>query len=157
MNTLFNWLTAPLIWFIIGLILLLLEFAMPGLVTVFFGIGAWVVAIICLFIDIPINLQLVIFLLASMVSLLALRRWLKENLFRNRYASSEIEEQELAEFIGQRAVVTRTITPETKGRVEFHGTYWDAEAYETIPEGAPVEIIDKKNITLIVNSIKQEV
>ena len=51
-----------LIWFIAGLIMLLAEFAMPGLIIFFFGVGAWLVALICLFIDISINIQLIILL-----------------------------------------------------------------------------------------------
>ena len=56
-------LNIPLIWFILGLVLLLGEFVMPGLVIFFFGIGAWVVAILTIFFDISINLQLIIYLL----------------------------------------------------------------------------------------------
>jgi len=31
-----------LIWFFIGLVLLIAEFSVPGVILVFFGIGAWV-------------------------------------------------------------------------------------------------------------------
>jgi len=33
------------IWFIAGLVLILLEFVVPGVILVFFGAGAWVVAL----------------------------------------------------------------------------------------------------------------
>ena len=41
-----DWLTPELIWFLIGLVLIILEFGIPGVVTVFFGIGAWLVSFV---------------------------------------------------------------------------------------------------------------
>lgn len=152
MDTLNEWLKPQLIWFIVGFVMLLLEFAIPGVITIFFGIGAWIVAILCLFLDISLNTQLFIFIISSVLLLIFLRKWFKA-LFLGRSSTSEFEVEELDEFLGQKAVVTKKITPNTKGKIEFRGSYWKAEAYETIPEGAPVEIIDKNNITLIVKSL----
>jgi len=146
------WLKPHIIWFAIGIILIVLEFQIPGVITIFFGIGAWIVAILCLFLPLSINLQLIIFLLSSLVLLALLRRFLKTFL-DERFDTSGVGEEEMDEFIGQKAVVVEDITPDKKGKVEFHGTNWAAEAYETIPKGATVEIINKKNITLIVNKI----
>lgn len=39
------------IWFVIGLSLFLLEFIFPGLVLIFFGVGAWITAIIAYFLN----------------------------------------------------------------------------------------------------------
>ena len=150
--TIEEWLKPQLIWFIVGLIFLLLEFAIPGLITSFFGIGAWIVATLCLFLDISLNTQLLIFLFSSVLLLVSLRKWFK-TLFAGRDAPSQFEAESLDAFLGKKAMVTKEITPNTKGKVEFLGTYWDAEAYETIPEGAPVEILDKDNITLTVKSL----
>lgn len=152
METLNEWLSPHFIWLLIGLILLALEFVIPGLITLFFGLGAWLVAIICLVFDISLTFQLTLFLIFSLALLIFLRRWF-QNFFSHGYSASEIETREMVEFIGQKAIVTKKITPEAKGKVEFHGSYWDAEAYETIPKGSTVEIIDKKNITLIVNRL----
>mgnify|MGYP007118357041 CR=1 FL=1 len=38
--------SAELLWFLVGLILLLSELALPGFVIVFFGVGAWVTAVL---------------------------------------------------------------------------------------------------------------
>jgi len=65
------------IWAMVGLILLLLEFALPGLIIFFFGVGAWIVAATCFFVDIGINAQLSIFITSSVVLLIALRQWLE--------------------------------------------------------------------------------
>ena len=132
--------------------MLLAEFAMPGLIIFFFGVGAWIVALICLFIDISINLQLTLFLIASILLLLSLRKWLK-NIFVGRTGQKESADEILQEFVGEKAVVTREIDPQTGGKVEFHGTNWNAEADEMIDEGASVEIIGKNNITLKVKAL----
>ena len=34
-----------IIWVLVGLLLLLMEFAVPGLIIFFFGLGAWVVGL----------------------------------------------------------------------------------------------------------------
>jgi membrane protein implicated in regulation of membrane protease activity len=147
-----EWLKPELIWFIAGLIMLLTEFAMPGLIIFFFGVGAWLVALICLFIDISINLQLTLFLIASILLLVSLRKWLK-NIFVGRTGQKESADELLQEFVGKKAVVTREIDPQTRGKVEFHGTNWNAEADQIIDEGTSVEIIGKNNITLKVKAL----
>ena len=42
----------------------------------------------------------------------------------------QFETEFLEAFLGKKAIVTKEITPNTKGKVEFRGTYWDAEANE---------------------------
>ncbi|MDO9339567.1 MAG: NfeD family protein, partial [Bacteroidales bacterium] len=63
-----------LFWFVIGLGLFLLELVMPGFFIFFFGLGAWVTALVCLIGDPGTNLQIIIFAVISVLSLIALRR-----------------------------------------------------------------------------------
>lgn len=142
-----DFLRPEIIWFLVGLALIVLEFAAPGLVIAFFGVGAWVVAGVCLVTNIDINTQLLIFIVSSVLSLLLLRRWLK-GIFRGHIGSRQDITHNLEEFAGQRAVVTEKISPRLGGKVEFHGTNWLAQADEEIAEGTPVEIIKKDNLTL---------
>jgi membrane protein implicated in regulation of membrane protease activity len=152
MENLKDWLKPELIWFIAGLIMLLAEFAMPGLVIFFFGVGALIVALICLFADISINIQLTIFLIASILLLISLRKWFK-NIFVGRTGQKENTDELTQEFVGGKAVVIREIDSQTGGRVEFHGTSWKAKADEKIDKGTSVEIIGKNNITLKVKPL----
>ncbi len=145
-----NWESPEIIWFVVGLVLILLEFAIPGLITVFFGIGAWIVALICLLVPLPLNTQLFIFIILSILSLLFLRKWFRK-LFVRRLEAVQISTDELEDDItGQEAVVVARITPKKHGRVEFRGSTWNATAKETIAAGRTVKIIGKKNITLVV-------
>jgi len=152
MDAIKDFLKPEIIWFLVGLALLIMEFAMPGLIVAFFGIGACIVAIVCLITDIGINTQLVIFMASSVLSLLCLRRWLK-GIFLGHVKSKQDMTQDLQEFVGERAIVKEKITPKAGGKVELHGTNWIAEAEEEIAEGTTVEIIGKENITLKVKVI----
>jgi membrane protein implicated in regulation of membrane protease activity len=152
MDTIKDFLRPEIIWFLIGLALLIMEFALPGLIIAFFGVGAWIVALICLITDIGINTQLIIFIVSSVLSLLCLRKWLK-GVFLGHTVSKQNLKENLEEFIGQKAVVKEKITPKAGGKVELHGTNWIAEADEEIAEGTVVEIVGKDNITLKVKTL----
>ena len=155
MDAIKDFLKPELIWFLVGLLLLIFEFMLPGLIIAFFGVGAWLVALLCLLSDYvqgSINTQLIIFILASVLSLLCLRRWLK-GIFMGHIVSKQDMTENLEEFMGQRAVVIETITPKAGGKVEFHGTNWAAFADVEIAEGSVVEIIGKENITLKVKAV----
>ncbi len=153
MDNLSEWLKPELIWFLLGFAMLLLEFAMPGLIIFFFGIGAWFVALTCLFVDISINTQLSIFLISSVLLLVLLRKRL-QTIFIGRITSRQTSPESLDGFVGEKAIVTKQIAPGKDGRVEFHGSNWDAESDEFIEEGVRVEIVGKNSITFKVKSLK---
>ena len=152
METLKEFLKPELIWFLVGIILLVMEFALPGLIIAFFGLGACVVAIICLLTEIPLNAQLLIFIGSSVLSLLCLRKWLK-GIFMGHIKSKQNMTENLKEFIGERVIVKSKIIPKLGGKVELHGTNWQAEADEEIDVGAVVEITGKDSLTLKVKKL----
>ena len=137
------------IWFLIGLGLLLLELVLPGLVILFFGAGAWVTALVCAITDINLNIQILIFLLASLLGLVLLRKYLK-----NRFFSKKDEEaqDQLEEFIGKKARAVDAFS-KGEGKVEFKGTRWSARSSEPVSEGQWVTIISKDGLTLNVKPI----
>jgi membrane protein implicated in regulation of membrane protease activity len=109
--------TPQVIWFAIGFVSMVIEFATPGIVILFFGMGAWLVALLCLFIDLSINAQLLVFIASSILFLGFLRKWVKR-LFQVRVGPDRAQE-ELAEFVGGKAIVTKQITSKIKGKVSF--------------------------------------
>jgi membrane protein implicated in regulation of membrane protease activity len=155
MDVLKELLRPELIWFLVGLVLLLLEFTMPGLIIFFFGVGAWIVAALCFastYVHDSINMQLLIFLVSSILSLLVLRKWLK-GIFHGHTDLEQDLTQDMEEFVGQKAVVTTKISPKKGGKVELNGTNWKAESDMEIEEGVTVEVVSKDNITLKVRAI----
>ena len=135
-----------LIWFLIGLALLLLELVLPGLVVLFFGIGAWVTALTCAFFDIDLNFQILIFLVTSLLGLVLLRKYLKNRFFNRK--NDEIEDA-LEEFIGHTAKVVSDFE-DGEGRVEIKGTQWKAVCDEPLKMGQTVVIEKKDSLTLFV-------
>jgi len=139
------------IWFIIGLGLFLLELIIPGFVIFFFGVGAWVTALLCLIANPGINLQVIVFAVTSVLSLLALRSIIKKKFFFSREDRSEEVEDE---FTGKEAVALTGFGPGRIGKVEFKGTSWKAESESEVKDGQIVIIIDKDNFKLIVEPKK---
>jgi len=138
-------------WFVAGLVLFLLELIIPGFVIIFFGVGAWVTAIVCLIHDPGINTQIIIFAVTSVLSLAALRRLIQNKLFYSREPGSvDVDD----EFTGKEAVAKTTISPGKTGRVEFKGTIWKADSESDIKEGQSVIILEKDNFTLLVEPKK---
>jgi membrane protein implicated in regulation of membrane protease activity len=140
---------AAVIWFIIGFALFLLEFVLPGLILFFFAVGAWIVAILSLFFDLSINLQLIIFLVSSVLTILLFRKWVKKIIWTRKH-SSEIED----EFLGKTGKAETYISPGKNGKVDFKGTSWDARSENIIEPGENVTIIGNDSILLIVKSTK---
>lgn len=150
MDSLQEWLRPQFLWFGLGVVLLLMEFANPGVVLIFFALGAWLVALLCMTVEISLNLQLGVFVVSSVVLLLVFRNRIKGRINRPQPAAGGVDSDE---FVGGRALVTREIRSDRTGRVDYRGTTWEAESGERIPEGAAVEILDKENLTLTVKKI----
>jgi inner membrane protein len=140
-----------MIWFIIGLVLFLLELVVPGFVIFFFGIGAWVTALVCLISDPGINLQALIFGVVSVLALVGLRRIIQKKFFYSKDNRAEAVEDE---FTGKEAVALVDFTSGNKGKVEFKGTTWQAESGSEIKAGQTVIIIEKQSFKLIVEPKK---
>ena len=132
------------IWFLVGLGLLLLELILPGLVILFFGIGAWVTALVCAIADINLNWQIFIFLAASLLGLVLLRKYLKKRFFSK--TDKETQDQ-LEEFIGRKARAVDEFK-DGAGKVEFKGTRWTARSDEPVSRGQWVTIQSKDSLTL---------
>jgi membrane protein implicated in regulation of membrane protease activity len=139
----------PVIWFIIGFIFFILEFAVPGFILFFFGIGAWIVAILTLVMDVSLNTQLFTFLGSSAVTILLFRRWVKNIMFAKKH-SSELED----EFLGKTGIAETPISPGRDGKVDFKGTSWNARSEDIIETGERVTIVGNESIILIVKSNK---
>ena len=137
------------LWFIAGFIFFLLEFAVPGLILFFFAVGAWIVAILSLFYDFSINVQLIIFLISSLLTILLFRKWVKKMIWSKKLPT-ELED----EFIGKTGRAETSIAPGQNGKVNFKGTVWDARSDDIIETGETVTIMGNESILLIVKSNK---
>jgi inner membrane protein len=140
-----------LFWFILGLGLFVLELVIPGFFIFFFGLGAWVTALVCLIGNPGTNLQILIFAISSTLLLLALRRIIQKKFLNSKSTQSDNVEDE---FTGKEAIATIDFGGMKHGKVEFKGTTWTAESDSEIKEGQRVIIIEKDSFKLIVEPKK---
>jgi inner membrane protein len=134
-------------WFILGLGLFLLELIIPGFFIFFFGLGAWTTALVCLIGNPGINLQIIIFAIISVLSLIGLRRIIQKKFF---YSKSDRSEEVEDEFTGKEALAVLDFGGQQTGKVEFKGTTWTSESASEIKKGQRVIIIKKDSFKLIV-------
>ncbi len=142
---------AEIIWFVAGLIMILLEFTQPGLVIVFFGVGAWAVSLLT-YLDIleTLTSQLLVFGVVSLGLLLALRRWVKDKFYGHVGAKQNLNEN-LDEFTGKPVVVLQDVVPgKSGGQVEFKGTPWQAVSDHQLKKGETATIVEMDGLTLII-------
>jgi membrane protein implicated in regulation of membrane protease activity len=142
-----------LFWFIVGLGLFLLELIIPGFFIFFFGLGAWVTALVCLIggPDSITNLQIIIFAITSVLSLIGLRKIIQKRFF---YSKGNLSEEVEDEFTGKEAIAKADFGSDMNGKVEFKGTTWNAESKSAIKTGQRVIIIEKDSFKLIVEPKK---
>jgi membrane protein implicated in regulation of membrane protease activity len=137
------------IWAFVGLLFVGLEFAIPGLVIIFFGAGALITSLLTAILPglkESILLQVFLWLGASGLSLAVLRKYLSK-VFKGKTLVSDGSDPS-----GKTAEVIERITPDDPGRVHFQGTTWKATSYtETIEKGEPATILKQEGLTLIVS------
>jgi len=128
--------TPEVIWFLLGLGMILLEFLAPGIILVFFGAGAWIVALTTW-----INLtgswtsQLFTFAISSVLLLVLLRQRIRGKL-RGHISDDHNPDVNLDEFKGKIVLVTTSVVPgQTTGKVEYKGAAWSAESLEPLAPG----------------------
>ncbi|AFY73760.1 membrane protein implicated in regulation of membrane protease activity [Synechococcus sp. PCC 7502] len=135
-------LTAKVVWFALGITLLVLELLVPIptlLLAGVLGIGALVVAAILLVGNIPIALQLLIWVLISGFLGWYSRRFIPKGLGRIRDADE--------------AVTIAEILPGQAGRVKYEGNSWKARCDDpktAIAINQKVYVLRRQGTTLIV-------
>ena len=140
-----------LVWFLCGLALILFELVAPGIILVFFGLGAWVTTVTTWAgLTTGLTSQLLVFAASSLVLLVLLRRWFRQRFF-GYVGGDQDPSRNLDDLAGREVVVTAAIAPGAPGRVEFQGTGWSARADVELAVGAPAVIERADGITLVVH------
>ncbi len=133
-------LTTPwLIWLLIGVALAFIELSMPGLIVIFFGVGALITSLALMVWTLDLNTQITIFISSSVLSLFLLRHWLKRVFYGQKSPGDRDGFDDFPR--GVRVKVTRDISPREQGRIAYRGADWYATAEEDIVTGTTVEIV----------------
>ncbi len=132
----------------LGVLLLIVEVSTGGFWVGFFGVGSLLTALtVWLGLAGETDVQVAIFLAASIVPLLVFRRSLTRWL--NRKAASTTFGD-----TGQMATVVKEIPAHGVGRVDYQGSTWDAESDhgEAVPRHARVRIVRQDGTRLYVRA-----
>ena len=139
----------PVLWLVAMVVLLVVEAAVPGLVSIWFALGALAALISSLF-HAPVWLQLVWFLLVSVVSLILTRPLVK------KYVNSRTTPTNADMVIGKDAIVTEAIDNlHGKGAVLLEGKTWTArmaDETQTAETGKTVRVLRIEGVKLIVEN-----
>lgn len=144
-----DWTVTPAsLWFLLGVLLILSEFAFPGIIAVFFGAAAIVVAII-LFAGFEPSLNLQILLFAALgVTLLLLTRSRLRTWFQGTSTTGQHGVEVLP--VGTTVVAIEDFT-NGSGLVHYSGARWNAESDEPITAGQQVWTTGRRGLVLKVS------
>jgi len=145
---------AYVIWAIMGVLLIVLEFFIPGVFIVFFGIGALVAGGFHYLFNFGIGMQLTIWIASSFAVMLFGAKFLKD-----LFPSDQSYEPTMVENVNGRFVfVIKNVHVGKKGgRISFQGTDWDALSTDVeIPKGSYAKIVMRDNITYQVQSATED-
>ncbi|EKF73200.1 hypothetical protein A11A3_15047 [Alcanivorax hongdengensis A-11-3] len=135
-------------WIIAGLALMIAEFAINGLVVIFFGISAVIVgAVKFLGLLDDTAWELTLFAILSVLSLVFVRRFLADRFMGQEQQANGPEDS--AGLIGQRATVAGAFQ-DGVGTVLYRGARWQAQSSHPLSEGQMVRITEHDGLWLTV-------
>lgn len=134
-------------WLAVMIVLLIIEGVVPGLVSVWFAVGALAAMISALF-EAPFWLQTVWFLIVSIASLCLTRPLVK------KYVNSKVQPTNADALIGKECIVTESIDNIAgEGAVKISGQVWTARSTDDsvkIAQGKIVTVKEIRGVKLIV-------
>jgi len=137
-------------WWIIAVVLIILEVPAPGTFFLWMGASAGIVGVaLLLFPELTWELQLTLFSALSIVTILLSRRYLQ----KNKGDHSKLS-QRGKRYIGTTVTVVETITNGI-GKVRIEDTLWRARGADTVI-GQRVKIVAIEGATFEIESIASE-
>ncbi len=135
-----------IVWLVVLAILLVIEFLTLGLTTVWFAGGALIAFLVSLAGG-PLWLQILLFLVISVVLLLFTRP------LAVKYLNKNVQKTNVDSIPGQKGIVTVTIDNlKAEGQVTIRGMEWSARAKDDniIEKGKVVRVLSVEGVKLIV-------
>ena len=135
-------------WFILVAVLINIELITLGLTTIWFAGGAFIAGIFAMF-DAPIFLQILVFILVSVLLLVFTRP------IAQKHINAKTEKTNLDSLIGEKGIVLVTINNlNSTGQIMLNGIEWSARSSSDdviIDEGATVTVQQISGVKVIVS------
>ena len=142
-----------IVWLALFVVMIIVEALGPNLVSIWFAFGALVSLIVSFIPNIPWWVEVVVFVVLSATTLLALRPVFKKYLKRNEFKSN------IDSFQGKRGYVIEDITYLKPGAVKIGDVSWTAipvDEKTTILENEIIEVAGVKGNKLIVRKVEDK-
>lgn len=145
--------SSVLFWLVILVLMLIIEIATLGLTTIWFAGGALVAFILSL-VNVPFMVQVLVFLVVSLLLLIFTRP------IAVKYFNKDREKTNIESMIGRQAIVVSEIDNlQGTGRITVGGQEWAAGTTVegiALKEGTVVIVKEVKGVKLIVEERKEE-
>lgn len=136
-----------LFWLVLMIVMLVVEAIVPGLVSIWFALGA-LVSLIATYLNAPVWLQFALFGVSTAVFLVATRPLVK------KYVNSRIQPTNADMIIGKECIVTEDINNISgTGAISVGGKFWTARSISdelVIPSGSKAFIDRIEGVKAIV-------
>jgi membrane protein implicated in regulation of membrane protease activity len=135
-------------WVVFGIVLMLLELAVPAFFLVWFGLAAIVVGVLlAIFPALALHYQIVAWTICAVLLIWLWFKVFKPQVFKTRAGMSR------GSLIGEIGLVTRDIRPYEKGQIRFQKPIlgeevWESMADVEIRSGERVRVLDVEGNTL---------
>ena len=116
-------------WVVLGIVLMLLELAVPAFFLIWFGLGAVIVGLLMLvFADLSTAYQVITWTVSSMLFVWVWFKAFRPHLHKTRVGRSQ------GAFVGEIGLVIRDIRPYEKGQIRFQKPILGDEVWESIAD-----------------------
>ncbi|MFV0412611.1 MAG: NfeD family protein [Oscillospiraceae bacterium] len=137
------------VWLALLLLFLLAEAGTTALVSIWFAAGALLALVSAVFWPGAVWLQIVVFIAASVLALLAARP-LAKKLLKNKPLPTNADAA-----IGKICEVTKEVRPEEFGRARLEGLEWTAKSDVYLPVGAFARVEAIEGVKLVLSLAQQ--
>jgi hypothetical protein len=135
----------PWNWFILAVVLFILETIVPGVHFLWFGVAAVVVGGLALATGIAWQFQIIAFGVLAVLTVFAVRKYVRPDVTKSDQPDLNERGQQ---YVGRSLVVEQAIQ-NGRGRVRVGDTLWQAEGPDA-PAGARVKVTATKGTVLVV-------
>lgn len=142
-----------IIWLALFVLMLVIEGAGPGLVSIWFSFGALIALLVSFIPGVAWWIELIIFVVVSVATLLALRPVVKRFYKRNNIRTN------VDSFVGKRGYVIEDITFLKPGAIKIGDVSWTAipvDNNEKILENEVIEVVAINGNKLVVKKVEDK-